>query len=191
MDLHRRWDNKTHDPTPQITYMTHMNFSRADINRVRATKENFLSNADFTATELDKALATLNPNKATGLDKIAPTFLNEIAKNPAAKHNLLLPYLNKVFSSRNCPSQWKIDRRVPIEKKGDKTNSMNYRPIAIHSVFRKLYCTLLERRMRVGVSGVHKIATKPYRSVIRWVVIRCQHVQSAVTIEISRLHGLD
>ena len=59
---------------------------------------------------------------------------------------------NKVFTSGVFPTGWKTDRRIPIHKKGPKTKVTKYRLIAIHSVFRKLFCTIIDRRIRSFVT---------------------------------------
>jgi len=55
---------------------------------------------------------------------------------------------NEVLNSGNFPNQWKTDKRIPLYKSGGKTVVSNYRLIAIHSVFRKIFCTILHERIR-------------------------------------------
>ena len=40
------------------------------------------------------------------------------------------------------------DRRLPIHQTGSTAEVDNYRLLAIHSIFRKLYCTIIDRRIR-------------------------------------------
>ena len=61
---------------------------------------------------------------------------------------------NKILKVGEFPSSWKIDRKVPIFKKGDKLDPNNYRPIAIHSVFRKVFCKILYDRI-IKVVDIH------------------------------------
>ena len=63
---------------------------------------------------------------------------------------LVLHHLfNSILLSGKVPKQLKIDRRQPIFKKGgDKTCVSDYRLLAIHSVFRKVLCTILNNRIR-------------------------------------------
>jgi len=53
-----------------------------------------------------------------------------------------------ILASGVYPLEWKSDRRIPLFKKGSKLNVTNFRMIAIHSVFRKLFNKIMERRVR-------------------------------------------
>ena len=56
---------------------------------------------------------------------------------------------NAILSSGIVAKQLKINRRQPIFKKvGDKRCVSDYRLLAIHSVFRKVFCDVLNERIR-------------------------------------------
>ena len=57
-----------------------------------------------------------------------------------------------ISSHTHTPAQWKTDRRTPIHKKGSKADVTKYRLIAIHSIFRKLFCTIIDKRIREFVA---------------------------------------
>jgi len=46
------------------------------------------------------------------------------------------------------PAEWKYDRRTPIQKPGSKLDRKNIRWIAVHSVFRKLFSKIIDKRIR-------------------------------------------
>ena len=83
---------------------------------------------------------------------MSPIFVKALIKNRSFTDTLLLPLFNAIFRAGYVPRVWKLDRRILLEKKGDRTDPMNYRPIAIHSVFRKLLCSMIERRERQMIS---------------------------------------
>ena len=99
------------------------------------------------------AIDGLNISKATGEDRVEAHFVVQLCRHfEQFRENFLLPLMNIIFGSGHVPSSWKSDRRIPLEKDGDSTDVSNYRTIAIHSVFRKILCTMIERRERAIVS---------------------------------------
>ena len=61
----------------------------------------------------------------------------------------LTKLFSKILLGGKFPHAWKHDRRTPIHKPDtDTTDVSNYRLLAIHSVFRKLFCTIIDRRLR-------------------------------------------
>ena len=53
-----------------------------------------------------------------------------------------------VLQSGEFPKAWKTDRRKPIYKSGGRLSVGNYRLVAIHSIFRKIICSILHERIR-------------------------------------------
>ncbi len=79
-----------------------------------------------------------------GIDGIPPEFLKDITDTLIDGIHKLF---NSIFKSGIFPAAWKLDRKTPIYKSGNKLDPNNYRPIAVHSVFRKLYCKILHDRL--------------------------------------------
>ena len=109
---------------------------------------------EITESEVIASLKALKPDKAIGLDDIAPLFLmipGEEVKSDS--FTLVLTQLfNLIFESGDFPDEWKIDRRLPFFKAGSKLDVKKYRLLAIHSVFRKLFNKILERRIRSSLA---------------------------------------
>ena len=65
-------------------------------------------------------------NKANGPDKISPQELKGLAEDVA-------PHLTSIFitslETGRIPNQWKTILVLPIFKKGDRNNAVNYRPV--------------------------------------------------------------
>lgn len=104
----------------------------------------------ITADEIKSAITSLEYGKAAGTDDIPPEFV----MNPKGIDYLegLCELFNHIFQSGRFPKAWKSDRRLPIPKKGSKIKAPNYRLIAIHSVFRKLFGKISDARIRSFVS---------------------------------------
>ena len=122
---------------------------RAEMNEINLEG---LANADHsplcdvsvTPEELEAALGTLEFHKAQGLDELPPAFLMQ--PTPELK-SFLLQLFNQVLAGADFPTEWKTDKRVPLHKSGRKTDVDKYRLLAINSVYRKLFCTILKRRI--------------------------------------------
>ncbi|VDI64501.1 Hypothetical predicted protein [Mytilus galloprovincialis] len=78
-----------------------------------------------------KQLKYINPNKATGHDLIPRRVLKETAEQIA-------PYLEIIFNKSiklgTVLTDWLIGNVIPILKKGDKTDPVNYHPVSLTSV---------------------------------------------------------
>ena len=102
-----------------------------------------LCDADITVDEVQKALKTISPGKATGLDDIPPALLSD--RSTVLAQALVLAF-SEILRSGEFPQEWKTDRRIPIYKSGGRASVGNYRLVAIHSVFRKIICTIIHNR---------------------------------------------
>ena len=82
--------------------------------------------------DVSAAIASLDPTKAYGCDDISPRMIQ------LCSDCLLIPLTNlyqQCIDTASIPSQWKIQKIIPIHKKGDRSIISNYRPIS-------LLCTL-------------------------------------------------
>ena len=55
---------------------------------------------------------------------------------------------NRVLRDRVVPLSWRTDPKIPIPKGGDPLDPGNSRLIAIHSVTRKIFTKIMDRRIR-------------------------------------------
>ena len=96
-----------------------------------------MRNIKVSIKGVEKLLANINPNKATGPDEIPGKLLKLGAKE-------LAPSLSVLFQASldqgKVPDDWKTANIVPLFKKGDKTCPENYRPVSLTSIT----CKLLE-----------------------------------------------
>ena len=92
--------------------------------------------SDITITQegVHKRLCHLNPHKATGPDQVSPRLLKEAAKQ-------ISPALTLVFQAsinQGKVRQWKSTNITPVVKQGDRSASVNYRPVSLTSVCSKV-----------------------------------------------------
>ena len=120
-----------------------------DINSLAEVNEDNADQPEISCDEVKKALQKVKPNKATGLDDISPALLCD--RNNTLTTALKIVF-NEILQSGKFPKKWKTDRRKPIFKSGDRTSVNNYRLLAIHSIFRKIFCTVLLQRLTEIVS---------------------------------------
>ena len=109
----------------------------------------------ITEAEIEVALQKLHNGRSGALlgytsellryAKLVPTDAD-----PAPEH-LLLPCLqmhfNTAFSSGTVPQSWKTSLVTPIFKRGDATDTANYRPIAVGEPLSRLYASILVQRL--------------------------------------------
>jgi hypothetical protein len=86
------------------------------------------------------AIAKLKKYKSPGSDQIPAELIQ-------AGGQILLSEIHKLINSvrnkKELPDQWKESIIVPIHKKGDKTDSNNYRGISLLSTSYKIVSNIL------------------------------------------------
>ena len=90
---------------------------------------------NFTTDNIEKIIASLNPNKANGHDNISIRML-KICGNTICKPLDLI--FNQALTTGVFPSEWKKGNIVPCYKKGDKQNIKNYRPVSLLHICGKI-----------------------------------------------------
>ena len=94
-----------------------------------------ISHISISVDGVANLLHNLNPHKDTGPDGIPVYFLKECSIEIA-------PILTLIFQCSiqqgAMPDEWKTANIIPIFKKGDHTNTGNYRPVSLTSICSKL-----------------------------------------------------
>ena len=105
-----------------------------------------IANLDITTTGVERLLARLDPNKASGPDNISCRILKELAVELAPA---LTAIFNQSIDSGSLPTEWTKANVTPIYKKGNKNQAENYRPVSLTCVA----CKVLEH---IICSHMHK-----------------------------------
>ena len=87
------------------------------------------------AREVKQKLKTLKTNKAVGPNSIPTKILKTYSKSLSKP---LSELMKLSFALGNFPTSLKIAKVIPIDKKGDKSECDNYRPIFLISNINKL-----------------------------------------------------
>ncbi len=105
------------------------------------------------------ALSGLNPQKAYGPDGVPPIVLKNCA-------SVLTPYLAELFqlrlSTSTFPSCWKYAYVQPVPKKGDRSNPLSYRPIALLSCLSKAFESILNKKLLKHLSTSDLLSDRQY-----------------------------
>ena len=96
---------------------------------------NIIHEIHITENEIIDVIQILDPNKATGPDKISHKML-KISPEKIAKPLLII--FNKSLQQSKYPSNWKSAHVIAIFKMGDTSLPSNYRPISLISCVGKL-----------------------------------------------------
>ena len=103
-----------------------------------------LQSINVSEADVYNALASLDPNKALGIDGIGPKILKNCSKS------LFQPFchlFNLSLASSVIPNEWKAHQIIPILKTGDRSLISNYHPISLlcnvskvleHIIFNKI-----------------------------------------------------
>lgn len=109
---------------------------RTDVSAQGACMHHLGDVLRFSEAEVDRIIRDLTPKHSAGVDLIPGSF---VAKSGEVFVKPLTLIFNKSISTGVFPARWKVARLCPIFRNGDKTQIVNYRPIAILCAFSKVY----------------------------------------------------
>jgi hypothetical protein len=141
--------------TPSLTSKAQ---NRINPPRIHAS----IQTGPFTFKEMKQAVKALKSNKAPGIDDV---MTNELLKNGG---DYLLGVLQKlcsdILSGSDPPWQWKMNKIVPVPKKGDLSQMTNYRGISLMSAAAKIFNRLILNRIKPVVDTVLRRNQAGFRS---------------------------
>ena len=129
---------------------------------------------EATAENLNKIVKSLNPNKATGLDRI-PLKIIKTAANVIDSH--LAYIINKDLKENKFSENAETALVRPIYKKDDRDRIKSYRPVSLLSGFSKIHerflhdmlCPKMDLAEMYYLIGKKKVSVKKSRQKI-WSV---------------------
>ena len=104
---------------------------------------------DILECEVKWALGSITSNKASGCDGI-PVELFQILKDDAVK--VLHSICQQILKSQQWPQDWKKSVFIPIPKKGNAKECLNYSTIALISYASKVMLKILQARLQQDVT---------------------------------------
>ena len=133
-DIKKRWQEYTeelyqkdlHDPDNHDGVITHLE-------------------PDILECEVKWALESITTNKASGGDGI-PVELFQILKDDAVKELCLV--CQQTWKTQQWPQDWKRSVFIPIPKKGNAKECLNYHTIALISHTSKVMLKILQTRLQ-------------------------------------------
>ncbi|RPA70621.1 DNase I-like protein, partial [Ascobolus immersus RN42] len=129
-------------PALAAHYQSLLNANADDIPPYTGTApHHHLFDTPFTLPELQTALSKLN-NSTTGEDRVSTHQIRQIPPED------LLHHLNETIRTGEVPTTWRRSILVAIPKTSDTSLPENTRGIALQSVYRKLFTTLLLTRLQ-------------------------------------------
>ena len=136
-------DNITHNDNETKANILNTHFASSFSNpgdkdiSINLNKIEELGNINIEEKGINKLLAGLKQNKASGPDDIPARLLKEL-------NNELSPIFTILFQASvnqgKVPKDWKLANVTPLFKKGDKSDPGNYRPVSLTSIT----CKILE-----------------------------------------------
>ena len=100
---------------------------------------------DILECEVKWALGSITMNKASGGDGI-PVELFQILKDDAVK--VLHSVCHQIWKTQQWPQDWKRSVFIPISKKGNAKECLNYHTIALISHTSKVMLKILQSRLQ-------------------------------------------
>lgn len=111
--------------------------------------ESPILDVEFTKQDIQEAIAKLKSGKAEGPDRISNEMLKQLDE---VSIETLRDIMETVRQSKLLPEEWKTANTVLLYKgSGDKTNPMNFRPIALLSCAYKIYSRIITTRLTAWI----------------------------------------
>ena len=130
---------------PSSTNSTQYPNFKKGINTNNILNSNPVFNLNTISTyEVTNILNNLNNNSAPGADGYTASFFKQIGDN------VIFPMthiINCSITNGIVPDELKVARIVPIHKKGDKTDFINYRPISIVGILAKILEKIIKNQL--------------------------------------------
>jgi hypothetical protein len=134
---------------------------------------------NFSLDELETALMSLKPGKATGFDGIYPEFIINFG---AQTKEWIISFMNDIVSTSKIPDLFKRTKVISIIKPGKGgTDPAHYRPISLHSVVYNLLERLILQHIQLLIEDVipiNQAGFRQHRSCIEQVMALTTHIQA-------------
>ena len=121
------------------------------------------------------ALGSITTNKASGGDGI-PAELFQILKDGAVK--VLHSICQQIWKTQQWPQDWKRSVFIPIPKKGNAKECLNYHTVALISHASKVMLKILQARLQQCMND--ELPTRDQIANIRWIMEKAREFQKNI-----------
>ena len=141
---------------------------------------------DILECEVKWALGSITMNKASGGDRI-PVEPFQILKDDAVK--VLHSMCQQIWKTQQWTQDWKRSVFIPVPKKGNAKECLNYRAIVLISHARKVKFKILQARVQQYVNhglpdvqaGFRKVrGTRGQIANIRWIIEKAREFRKNI-----------
>jgi hypothetical protein len=147
---------------------------------------------DSSASKVEVAVGKLKRYKSPGVDQIRAELIQAGGETLLSEIHMLIKL---IWNKEVFPHQWKESSVVPIHKKGDKTDCINYRGISLLSTSYKILLNVLFARLTPyadEIIGDHQCGFWCNRSVADqifyiWQILRKKKEYNVSTSAIYRV----
>ena len=138
--------------------------------------------------EVKWALGSVTINKASGGDEI-PAEIFQILKDDAVK--VLYSVCQQIWKTQQWPQDWKMSVFIPIPKKGNTKQCLNYHTIILISHASKVMLKILQARLQLYKNrelpdvqgGFRKGRGTKYQIANSWIIEKTREFQKKSIIE--------
>ena len=124
---------------------THDDGKLPEINRHGTRVVGAMEHVEVHDKGVEAMLCRLDRRKAGGPDGLTPSLLRFVATNISCAVSAIFRHS---LNTGVVPREWKTALVVPIHKKGDRANPLNYRPISLTSILSKTMEHILTRYIK-------------------------------------------
>ena len=141
---------------------------------------------DILECEVKWALGSITMNKASGGNGI-PVEPFKILKDDAVK--VLHSICQQIWKTQQWPQDWKRSVFIPIPKKGNAKECLNYHTIALISHASKVMLKILQARLQQYISHEHSDVQAGFRkgrgtrdqiANIRWIIKKAREFEKYI-----------
>ena len=175
-------DEKANALNDYFADQSKINTNGAEPLRAEPPEDATMENIKITALTVQSVLQNLKTNAASGPDNISPRFLKRNV-------NEISPSLARIFNfslqTSNYPEIWKDANITPIHKKGETSNTKNYRPISLLSCVGKAFERCVHEQVLTFLIENNRLSKfqadyTPKSSTITQLIEIYHHIQTAL-----------
>jgi Reverse transcriptase (RNA-dependent DNA polymerase) len=126
------------------TLQNQLNYTNINSPKSNKRTEKTIFLTPTNKSEVINIIKNLKLTNSVGPDDISVRIIKECSEHYTEP---LVHIINESFKTGIYPDLLKISKIIPLYKKGDKTKTSNYRPIAILSVFSKIFEKIIAKRL--------------------------------------------